>query len=58
MKIVHLFNKNKRKTKQGKQNKVKMKPYIEEGMFLLASRLDKEDYEDSPNSNKRHTTPK
>lgn len=58
MKFRYLFNKNKRKAKQGKQNKIKTKPCIEEGMFLLASRLDKEGYDDHSNSNHKYTTSK
>lgn len=46
MEIKHLFNRNKRKTKQGDQKKVQKKPCAEDGMFLLASKLDKENYDD------------
>lgn len=58
MKFKYLFNKNKRKVKQGNQNKVKMKPCVEEGMFLLASRLEKEVYDDHSNSNHKYSTSK
>lgn len=58
MRFAHLVNKNKRKAKRGKQNKVKTKPCIEEGMYLLAIRLEKEDYDDNTNVDKMYTPSK
>lgn len=56
MRFKRLIKKNKNNSKMNTKYKVKMQPSVEEGMFLLASRLDKIDYEEKDDNEKKRTS--